>query len=576
MLLYNLLFKRKGVRLPQHVMRPRVFDITNWVWPKDSVWHWSDNTALVAGPDSNDTLLKDITKKIWLYSETDLGNHSLGHPRRLGTPMLPLVRSYLAQNKRFRRQVELDKWVQDPNSLSVVSYALLYKAYKYPRTIYTNYYRFHNTYSRIFERIKDAAQSTNIKQHFLFLQMPKRLPSVANLNLHAKRFTPKTLQDYPDDTSLMLLELWKWLSLEHRAESVIGDIPRADLERINLILMSSGQYAWYNLGVLDSFRFVEGITNPDQKVKIDPLQLQRRFLRGLMILSQTQEEANDESQDEVSEDSSEQYEKDLANLDSDLEALETVERVARTYSDRLQAKEHAHAADAADKDDSDALEPVTPKSYSEQVKSKSNNDQSKSQSKPKENPNRIKEEAQPDSGVDADVFDTTVTEHESMTAELEVLATNNSIEASEYKRKMRLVEKTKELKINDTPAAEYLNITDADLTIETDSIADTDIVTDKSMLSSKTSSITKKYTQQVLPKDIVSCAMAVQKAGLIVTDYEKEVQEDYCGSYETHTLRVTPIEGAASTLRFKVPVVDDRGYFKAGEKRYVLRMQRAD
>lgn len=564
MLLYNLLFKRKGVRLPQHVMRPRVFDITDWVWAKDSVWHWSDNTALVAGPDSNDTLLKDITKKIWLYSETDLGSHSLGHPRRLGVPMLPLVRSYLAQNKRFRRQVELDKWVQDPNSLTVVSYALLYKAYKYPRTIYTNYYRFHNTYSRIFERIKDAAQSTNIKQHFLFLQMPKRLPSVANLNLHAKRFTPKTLQDYPDDTSLMLLELWKWLSLEHRAESVIGDIPRADLERINLILMSSGQYAWYNLGVLDSFRFVEGITNPDQKVKIDPLQLQRRFLRGLMILSQTQEQANDEAQDEAAEDSSEQYEKDLANLDSDLEALETVERVARTYSDRVKAKDHDAKGEGVE------LEPDSaPKSYSEQVKSKP-------QSRPKENPNRIKEEAQPDSGVNADVFDTTVTEHESMTAELEVLATNNSIEASEYKRKMRLVEKTKELKIDDTPIAEYLNITDADLTVESSPIADTDIVTDKSMLSSKTSSITKKYTQQVLPKDIVSCAMAVQKAGLIVTEYEKELQQDYCGAYETHTLRVTPIEGAASTLRFKVPVVDERGYFKAGEKRYVLRMQRAD
>ncbi|MCL1482624.1 MAG: hypothetical protein MH213_15800 [Marinobacter sp.] len=70
--------------------------------------------------------------------------------------------------------------------------------------------------------------------------------------------------------------------------------------------------------------------------------------------------------------------------------------------------------------------------------------------------------------------------------------------------------------------------------------------------------------------------MAVQQAGVVVTDYDVETIEDAANHYQLVTMRLTPVDGEPSTIRFRVPVVDATGVFVANNVGYRLRKQRGD
>lgn len=75
------------------------------------------------------------------------------------------------------------------------------------------------------------------------------------------------------------------------------------------------------------------------------------------------------------------------------------------------------------------------------------------------------------------------------------------------------------------------------------------------------------YTTNTLKKDIVSSVQSVQKAGFIVTSHAVERDEDATGSFETHSVRIVPIEGAPSMVRFRTVNIDDRGRIEVGAPR---------
>jgi hypothetical protein len=63
---------------------------------------------------------------------------------------------------------------------------------------------------------------------------------------------------------------------------------------------------------------------------------------------------------------------------------------------------------------------------------------------------------------------------------------------------------------------------------------------------------------------------------VIISNYEVVKIEDIMGDYEMHTVKVKPVRGISSTLRFKLPCVDDEGVFVANGNRYKMRRQRSD
>lgn len=73
-------------------------------------------------------------------------------------------------------------------------------------------------------------------------------------------------------------------------------------------------------------------------------------------------------------------------------------------------------------------------------------------------------------------------------------------------------------------------------------------VTDESMLESTLLAFDSQYLTSVFNKDVINSAMAVQQAGVIVTDYDVETIEDAANHYQLVTMRLTPVDGEPSTI----------------------------
>ena len=159
------------------------------------------------------------------------------------------------------------------------------------------------------------------------------------------------------------------------------------------------------------------------------------------------------------------------------------------------------------------------------------------------------------------------------------LADAGMMTASEYRRFMALSENYKAILSPDgkTTLAEYSDVKPEQLAIkESKKIPDIKTVVDKSMLKSSLLTFDSEYIKNVLKRDI--CAMVVnsQKGGFVINKYEVDTNESILGKFETHTLRITPVEGEPSILRFKLPGIDEDGVYESKGIKYRMRKQRGD
>jgi len=79
-----------------------------------------------------------------------------------------------------------------------------------------------------------------------------------------------------------------------------------------------------------------------------------------------------------------------------------------------------------------------------------------------------------------------------------------------------------------------------------------------------------------MQKDITNHVLSLQRMGASVTDYDIERHEDAGGAYEAHTVRLQPLTGSPSTVRFKLPVINPDGTFKVNGITQYMRWQRGD
>lgn len=101
-------------------------------------------------------------------------------------------------------------------------------------------------------------------------------------------------------------------------------------------------------------------------------------------------------------------------------------------------------------------------------------------------------------------------------------------------------------------------------------------VLNESFLESSHDKMHRHYNSHILKKDILSNALQLMKAGYAIDNYEVHTHNDVVDSYEIHTVRLVPIRGKPSTIKFRVPIVTPNGTFKAGGNINRMRVQRAD
>lgn len=571
---YEVFYRRAGVKLEQQLITPPVININKFQFPKDSIHHFVDFDSVNNGPASDFYYYREIEKKILVTHVTDMSSFQ-GEPRKLTVPVIPYIRAFHVANKRFRYLEKIEDDRLDHTALITVNYGIVAKMYRYTRNIFSEYNKWWNIEKTVWDQIAKISAISN-RQHFVFLNLPERLPSMVTLEASSKNFNQTSLKLLNSHEALFILELWKLFSVENKDKSVFSGLSEESLKKINLVFQESDKFVLINLGLLYSWIYVkedsENTNTQKQSIRISPLQMQKRFLMMLIRLME------ERSVTAPTEPTPEDFEEDEAHRDSSInpslpseitdpnlvnQKLVDADKIDSTFTDDSKISDAKKRLQVMD-DVLKQLEIIENKSSIAVDDNVGKNSESKTHS---------------DKTVDFKLFETIDSPEEVIVELCDSLAEDGIITANDYRRFTRASKNYENIVSPDgqTPLGEYIKIQPEQLQItESSKMVDKPTILDKSMLSSSLLDFDERYIKNILNKDICSMPVAMQKAGFIINKYETETIEDVLGSYEIHTLRITPIEGMPSTLRFKIPVVNDDGVYMANGIKYRMRKQRGD
>lgn len=574
-------YRRFGIRKAEQLMSPPLPRLELLDLPKDAILHFQNVSPISIGPTSDEFLFRNIKRPIMMFHVLEGGDNK-GIPRRLPVAPDSLIRKYHVKNRRFKQVKDVETGTRDQNTLMVYNYGLLPQLYRYTRSFYTEYYKWWNTEAAVWKTIAEAAEVSN-RHHYLVCKLPKVLPSISTLKQATGPMTQKLLKLFDTPEALMLLELWKWFG-EERKDSVLNFLPEKHFDKVDLIFQESGRWFVLNLGKMNSWRKTtkEEIQEKLDKGEIKDAgeankkgleadQLQRRFLRLTVSLFQvrTNQNIDDNLEEEATtgqtgtEVVKNQTNVPITDKDSGKVEVKTTTTPIKTVptaaeegpDDTADTIKHDEALDKQIEADLAELEKISSTSMLDDEGKK----------------------IQPDLEIEKE---TPYTLERGVAQVCDRLADDGLLSAAEYRRYNELAKTYKTLRAPDGSGTleqfiqippEIVKIKEAPVLLK-----DNDTVTDKSMLKSTLKTMDSSYIKNVLHKDVAGMVLGVQDAGIAVTGYDVEKEEDVMGASLNYSIRVNPVEGAACTLRFKLPVVDDDGVYVANGVKYRMRKQRGD
>lgn len=579
-------YKTYGVRNVNELAKPRLFDLVQFEFPMRSVLHYATYDSIESGPPGDYPLFNKIIKPIYFKAVTEITAYN-GSPRLQTVNVLDLLKDYRNSNRRMKMLQGEIETVIDPNTLVVLDYCLLNKQYRYARNLFTDYHRWKNIFTTVIDTLVKSLGSPQT-HHYLPLTLPEMIPSLNQLDQAALSISQTSLKVFKDDSSFMLLELWKWLDPKTTQDSLFTKIPVNKLHLIDFVYTKRNKWCVLNLGTLYSYRktAAEKLTPENtpvliSKVKLDFKQIQKRILSMLMTLEAGSVITVDAPEDLKLVRNEEQVEADPYLADDDEEQAQagtaptvSSEEPVPTDEELAAKQEKNNQLLSIEEDDDEDI--VSEKIRLQDMELDQQLDQLNEINERKEKALQQQE--------NATIYDMLNEQEPELDKVIEGmcdrLADNNLLTAGEYKRFMRLAGSYKTIVAKDGKSTleQYVKIPPEDLVVEDKvNIPDSDAIVDKTMLRSSLEDFNANYIKKdVIGKDCASMVTAIQKAGLIVTDYKVETYESILGAEEEHTIRIVPVEGVPSTIRFKIPVVKEDGTFTSSGVKYALRKQMGD
>lgn len=600
-LLYPIFYRQFGIRRPQGLFSPRLVSLQSL--PRDSIIHYATFADGVHDLDESKLYFQGYSKKIIVdYPEVLTGNR--GVPKRTTVVIKNHIKPFHMKSKIFRYMRDHYKLINDSMTLLVFNYNYLDTAYRYVEMPMTPYNKWWNIEKTMWDNIEQVASSSNRNQ-FVFIDVPKELPSFSFLNVYSDKLNPGMLKIFDSPDKLFMLELWKWLSDSYRSNSVMSGLKSESYGKVNLVFTNSdNKSVIINLGYLNSWiKGQNNVTEFKNIAQFPAMQVQKLFLKLVMTLQEvtipeeiietSDIETTDSLKDKMDVEEEKELEEELRDYENDNPPDEDQDLVDdSSYSDlykgivaskttlsdvtdnEIDAPVDMFTKQLADIDDDiSILERMNRKKLKEHGLHLDNSSTEVEQQPaivedidPQEAHNEIYQ------SKDYDVL---------LKEQLDDYAEYGLLSASDYKKLSRDVDAYNELKDpygSKKSIVEAMKIAPEDIQLDKEKITINapDTVIDKSMLESSLISFTSDYVKNVMHKDMLSMTSSLQRSGVIIKKHEIEHENSALGSYENHTLEIRPIDGVASTLRFRVPKIDEDGRLVANGNKYIQRLQRVD
>lgn len=539
MSLYQRYYRTYGLRLVQHLVNPPIHSLQEFELPRDSVYHYLPDDTGIIGMPSDHLAVRNADRLVMVEHVEELSRGAgQGNPRKTNTIPTTLIRDYHRRHRKLKLVRNLSTNTRDPRTLLVVNYALLPELYRYTQSVYSHHYQLSNIETTLWENLVELDKKIE-RHHIVPITLPVPLPSLKSLRRVEETLSRMFLSEFASLDHLLFLSLWRWLG-EHREKSAMAKLDRATLDRTHILLRHENHWMIINLGKLDKWR--DGLAEDDDG-DLSPVQLQRRFLRMMMTLFEQGTSVTLKDDEEIVKEQQKQLDKPKKGKEeapdpSPEQEKEEVKKVLKQEPD--DEKELDEELDAL-------------------------NDKQR---------RHVRRQSR-------DIFTVTSDDplRDGIMERANELAEEGLISAAEYRRFEKISEVYKELpdpRTGKGKLAKSVEVKPEDVKVEPVQYPDSITVPDKSMLQSTLHDFDRRYVKEVLPKDVSNAVLSVNRAGVAVTKYEVEEVNDVANHFEIHTVKVTPVQGKPSTIRFRLPVIQDDGTYMANGVRYRMRRQRGD
>jgi hypothetical protein len=564
MFYFTQFYRKYGTRKIANFIKPIIMDSKEVMLPIESVLHWSKISDIVVNPTKDYGYFNKLSGRMFVntvfeYTDTELH----GKFRHLGINTMGIVNKMSHSEKTFTFVKPSASHINmSRKDLMVVNYGCLNHMYKYSIAPLNDYYKYLNVMTTLIDNCVSGKYVTD-RNIFVTIDIPPVLPTRQLLDKYLTHFTRSTLNVLTDSRYFNLLEFWKYLTPEHRSESIFSKVPQDQLEKINLLLSFDNKLVLLNLKVLVS-TVAEYNTDSTlaKTTKYKANTIRKIFYVMLYRIVNGKSEtfdsiANDKDDKDISitlsgiiKDTSGERESESIDIDNLLEHT-------------IVEKEDVFEPAENDLDNStDDIEVITTSSEI----------------------NNAIENTSIGSGVSTveELYDIKYDSATKLNLELTTLKDAGLISKKEVERIEGVLEnqktasspyesdKVKVSELLDTVSDSY------DVSKEDCVITDNPAVLDKEHNKLILRTIEKKYITTQLKKDLVRTVFSIQNSGNIIEDYKVVETDSILGETESHEFKVSTLNGRPSNIKILLPKVRDDGTIKLSGNVYTLRPQRSD
>ncbi len=572
---YKIFYRKFGIRRLMEIINPRIFNFDSLSLPKNIIYH-HDLELDSLGPSINETLFVSDHQKIPIAFVQNLVSEEAVQRKKIKV-LTKEIHQYIHNNhnKFIYDKHFLDQFVIKAH-IGVVSYTLIKELYEYRITPLTQYFEWFNLQSTLYKTVNLVAKNTK-RHQFIIIDIPHILPPVTQLRLHSKLNNKTLLRIFPDNKSLNVLDIWRYIDPETRSLSALEQIVGDNINYVDIIFKYNNLFTIMNLEQVLGYSENSG----DKNALISVEQLQKMFLKSLLSLHKEYDNIQSLKDKEVLIENEEKIIPDEDN------SLDNTSLVLKENQNKLDASVLTDNSDIlVDGDNSEIKEALSVldqdleeiETYSKMIHSDEDVVQNNTPEKEVVS-YATKEESETD--LIKQKFINYEKPDDKILNQIEKYKKSGILNNTDYKSNLRSYQKFQEMKnpygtnqiFNDFISIKPEEI---QITAEEKQLVPTTSVIDPRMAQSTMAVMDKKYVKNVMRKDTLAMGKSLMNAGLIIDDYQIDRHDDALGSYENHTIKVKPVIGPSSVIHFKVPVVTEDGEMVLSGKRFYLRKQRQD
>lgn len=588
--LYQQFYRECGIRRFSELVSPRLELFRGF--PRNAVYHHLSEDDEIF-PDPSKPYFQGYFKRLPLElvynSELMVGN-----PRKVPFVPMKFVLPFIREHRLFKFIPRISDIPTDDRTLAVIDYNPLKHSYRYVHTVMSDLQQWEGIHKTMWKTISDQILAGK-KQHFVMLEPIKDLPSLNFLMNFGDKEGTALARIFNSNDKRFVLHLVNFLIPERRHLSVMSVIDEQALARVNIIFMlKDGRCSTVNLAYLYSWvkgdKIIEGFKVAAQYEERSVI---RSLLKYFLIISASDPEEVSEQipQDQTEEEPQNNETLEIPeDLDENPLTQEFSNKIRSEPNPKLQLQHASPAPLTKTEIAKKSTEPALPAHIDEsldqdlEILEKKNEQELHSRGLKLNNKELVEfapgfktyshEEV-------SEQIQTAYPPNQVLRQKLERSLHQGDINAATYKKAIQDSEKY--LKMDDPyetgkKVIERTKVDPKALAIEPvrTELKDHPTVFDKSMTKSTLQVYTNDYVGKHLHDDVLKMVGALQKGGVIVQRHEITMDHSVMGSAELHNIELKPINGAASSLWFRIPVIETDGTFKMAGNKYHMRKQRAD